>query len=105
MGNYYVTKNGYDKLYENYLNVDNEIIEANRMMGESAKRDNDLRENPEFMGLRVKAMYELPAKKQSLWDKYNSAIIIEETEEYVNFDGNTIIRGCVVKINIDEEGI
>lgn len=103
MENYYITKNGYKKLYEDYLNIDKEITEVNKMMGESVKRDNDLRENQEFMELRVRAMYELPAKKKSLWDKYNSAIIIEETDEYKNFDGNTVIRGCLVKIDIDEE--
>ena len=60
-----------------------------------------MRENPEFMELRVKAMYELPKKKKGLWNKYNSAIVIEETDEYKNFDGDTVIRGCRVKININ----
>ena len=55
MENYYITKNGYKKLYEDYLNIDKEITEVNKMMGESVKRDNDLRENPEFMELRVRA--------------------------------------------------
>lgn len=99
----YVTKMGYKQLYEDYLKVDKEITIANKMMGESVKRDNDLRENPEFMELRVKAMYELPAKKQSLWERYNSAIVIEETDEYKNFDGNTVIRGCEIKVQIDGE--
>lgn len=101
MASYYITRRGYQKLYEDYLNVDNEIAQANIMMGESVKRDNDLRENPEFMELRVKAMYELPSKKQSLWNKYNSAIVIEDTNEYKKFDGKTVIRGCKIKINID----
>lgn len=101
MASYYITRKGYQKLYEDYLNVDNEIAQANIMMGESVKRDNDLRETPEFMELRVKAMYELPSKKQSLWNKYNSAIVIEDTNEYKKFDGKTVIRGCKIKINID----
>lgn len=101
MANYYIMKSGYEKLYEDYLNIDHEITEANKLMGESAKRDNDLRENPEFMELRVRAMYELPAKRQNLLNKYNSAIVIEETDEYKNFDGCTVIRGCMVRINID----
>jgi len=105
MAKYYITKAGFQQLYEDYLNVDNEINEANKMMGESVKRDNDLRENPEFMELRVKAMYELPAKKQTLWDKYNSATIIEETEEYLQFDGKTVIRGSKVKLSFDGEDI
>lgn len=105
MDKYYITKAGYQKLYEDYLSVDNEITEANKMMGESVKLDNDLRENPEFMELRVKAMYELPAKKQTLWDKYNSAVIIEETEEYQQFDGKTVIRGSRIKLNFDGKDI
>lgn len=105
MAKYYITKAGYQQLYEDYINVDNEINETNKMMGESVKRDNDLRENPEFMELRVKAMYGLPAKKQTLWDKYNSATIIEETEEYLQFDGKTVIRGSKVKLNFDGEDI
>lgn len=100
---YYITKSGYEKLYAEYLEVDTEIAQTNKMMGESVKRDNDLRENPEFMELRVKVMYELPAKKKSLWDKWNAAIVIEDTEEYKNFDGKTVIRGSVVKINMDDE--
>lgn len=102
---YYITKEGYQQLYEDYLNVDNEITDANKMMGESVKRDNDLRENPEFMQLRVKAMYELPTKKRTLWDKYRSAIIIEESEEYLQFDGKTVIRGSKVKLDFDGQDI
>ena len=103
MSEYYITRKGYEKLYLEYLNIDKEIIEANKMMGESVKRDNDLRENPEFMALRVKTMYELPSRKKELWDKYNEAIIIEETEEYRNFDGNTVIKGCKVKLDLGDE--
>lgn len=101
MEKYYISQKGYDELYENFLNVDKEIDDVNRRMGESAKRDNDLRENPEFMELRVKAMYELPEKKNELWNKYNSAIIIEEMDEYKNFDYKTVIIGAKVTINFD----
>ena len=48
-------------------------------------------------------LHELLAKKKSLWDKWNAAIVIEDTEEYKNFDGKTVIRGSVVKINMDDE--
>lgn len=105
MSDYYITKEGYDKLYQSYLNMDKEIGEVTKMMGESAKRDSDLRENPEFMQLRVKSMYELPQQKQLLLKKYEAAIIIEETAEYKEFDGKTVIRGSKIKINIDEDEI
>lgn len=103
MEKYYISQAGYEKLYEEFLNVDNEINDVNRKMGESVKRDNDLRENPEFMELRVKAMYELPNKKNELWNKYNSSIIIENMEEYKNFDGKKVIIGSRVTLNFAGE--
>ena len=41
-----ISKKGYEKLCEEYQLMDQKIIDAQRKMGESAKRDNDLRENP-----------------------------------------------------------
>lgn len=98
---YWITRKGYKKLYEEYCNIDAEIAKVNLQIGESAKRDADLRENPEFMSLRVKAMYELPAQKRELWNRYENAAIIEESEAYKNFDGNTVIIGSVVTIDFD----
>lgn len=100
---YYITKKGYEELYRSFLNVDNEILETNRRIGESVKRDNDLRENSEFMQLRVKAMYELPQKKENLWKRCNEAIIIEDMDSYKNFDGQTVIVGCIVEVRFDGE--
>jgi transcription elongation GreA/GreB family factor len=57
------------------------------------------------MQLRVKAMYELPQKKEELWNKYENAIIIEDMDEYKNFDGNTVIRGCNVSLMLDDEKV
>ena len=65
-----ISKKGYEKLCEEYHSMDQKITDTQRKMGESAKRDNDLRENPEFMELRVKAMYTLPAEKEQLYKKY-----------------------------------
>ncbi len=97
-----ISKKGYKKLCEELKNVDGEIIETQREMGESAKRDNDLRENPEYMELRVKAMYTLPQKKQKLDERVKDCKIIEETNEYKNFDGNVIV-GSKVKVICDGE--
>ena len=100
---YYISRVGYKKLLSAYDNVDNEIAELNRKIGESVKSDNDLRENPEFMQLRVKAMYELPQKKKTLLQKYRDAVIIEDTAEYKNFDGTQIIIGSVATITFGDE--
>lgn len=97
-----ISRTGYKKLCEELKKIDNEIREAQREMGESAKRDNDLRENPEYMELRVKAMYTLPQKKQRLCEIAKKCKIVEETSEYKNFDGNVIV-GSKVKLICDGE--
>ena len=99
----YITRNGYEELYRSFLNVDNEILETNNKKGESVKLDNDLRQNPEFMQLRVKAMYELPKKKEKLLKKYKDAIIIEDMDSYKKFDGQTVIIGSIVEIDFGGE--
>lgn len=100
---YYITKQGHENLYEQLSTIDQEIAETNKRMGESVRLDNDLRENPEFMELRVKSMYELPRKKEVVWNKYQEALIIEETEEYKKFDQSKVIIGSTVFIDFDGE--
>lgn len=100
---YYISRKGHEKLSQEIKAIDNEIIDVRRLIGESAARDNDLRENKEFMDLRVKAMYELPNKKRSLWDIYQQSQIIEDTPEYKNFDGKQVIIGSVVDIDFAGE--
>lgn len=99
----YISRKGHEELYQEYLEIDKQIHDTMKKMGESAKRDNDLRENPEYIELRVQAMYTLPKQKQNILTRYQNAIIIEETEEYKNFDGNTVIMGTKVKLMIDGE--
>ena len=99
MSNYYVTREGYQKLYDEIGLQDILHDEIEKEMGRSVKRDNDLRENPEYMELRVKAMYGIPAQKRELLLKYQSAVIIEDTPEYINWDGETVIRKCKIVIN------
>lgn len=94
----YVSRAGKDMLYKKYLEMDTQISEAHKKMGESAQMDKDLAENSEYMSLRVEAMYTLPKKKHELLEKFRNAIIIEDMEEYKNFDGKTVIRGSEVKL-------
>ena len=101
MNMYYITRKGYEKLQKEYMEIDQELIELNKKMGESVKRDNDLRENQEFMQLRVQAMYDLPAKKKSMAEKCNNVCIIEDMDEYKNFDGKKVIIGSKVKLDFD----
>lgn len=94
----YISRAGYKKLYEQYLQIDAKIAEVYQKMGESAQEDQDLMDNSEFQNLRVEAMYNLPRKKSAIYQKYKKAIIIEDTDEYKNFDGQTVILGTEVKL-------
>ena len=96
-----ISKKGYEKLCEEYQLMDQKIIDTQRKMGESAKRDNDLRENPEFMELRVKAMYTLPAQKEELYRRMHDCMIIQECEFFKLFDGPKVIPGSKVVYDID----
>lgn len=101
MKNELISRAGLVKLKAEFEAIDAEIQKTLNEMGESAKRDNDLRENPEFMELRVKAMHTLPAQKEKLYWKIKEAIIIEETREYQEFDGTTVIVGAIVTFTMD----
>ena len=101
MKNELISRAGLVKLKAEYEAIDAEIQKTLNEMGESAKRDNDLRENSEFMELRVKAMYTLPAQKEKLYWKIKEAIIIENTREYQEFDGTTVIVGAIVTFTMD----
>ncbi len=101
--NVYLTRAGKQKIDQEYLNIDKEIMQTHKLMGESAQMDNDLRENPDFMALRFKAMYELPQKKKTLSELCQNAIIIEDMDEFKKFDGVTVIMGVTVTINFDGE--
>ena len=103
MKEYRVTREGYNKLMEEYHNIENEYITTTQAMGKSDEMDSDLRENPEFMNLRVKAMYALPQKKKELFEMLQSSVIIEDTDEYKNWDKETVIEKCGVVLEIDGE--
>lgn len=45
----YISKKGKQVLEKKLILIENEILETYRLMGESTKIDNDLRENPEYL--------------------------------------------------------
>lgn len=100
---YLISKKGYKNLEKSLSEIDDEIIKTQRKMGESVKKDNDLRENPEFMDLRVKAIYTLPSEKENVIKMINNAIIIEDTAEFKNAENTAVYIGSTVKIDFDGE--
>ena len=98
----YYTKEGLKKLKKEYENIEEEYNKTTKLMGKSDEMDSDLRENPEFMELRVKAMYGVPNRKRELAQELRqNIIIIEETNEYKNWDNQSVIRKCKIHISID----
>ena len=96
-----ISRAGLAKLEEQYKDFDEEIQNTLTQMGNSAKRDFDLRENPEFMELRVKAMHILPAQKERVYWQIRNACVIEKTQEYMSFDGTMVIVGSTVTFDMD----
>lgn len=100
----YYTKEGFERLKREYEQTEDEINDTTKLMGKSDEMDSDLRENPEFMELRVKAMYGIPNKRRALAEELSrNIVIIEDSDEYKNWDMNTVIRKCKVSVSIDGE--
>lgn len=99
----YFTKEGFEKIKYEYNTIEQELEKTTLAMGKSDEMDSDLRENPEFMELRVKAMYSIPNMKKELGNQIKNAIIIEDTDEYINWDGQTVLRKCDIELSIDGE--
>lgn len=101
----YLTKKGLNELRNKVVMLQNEIKECNRKIGITVSLDNDLRENPEFMALRTKAEYELPAKLQEINSILERYQLIEEMEhilsndlEYINLGHEvTLLSGNIIR--------
>ena len=101
----YLSKEGKKQLEKKIDAIDQEIIDTYRMMGESTKIDNDLRENPEYLDLQTKVSYKLPHEKNKLKEVLRNSLILEDQDFYKNFDGETVIVGAKVTLlyNGDKE--
>lgn len=81
--NYY-TKNGIEKLKEDIEIIDKMIYKASK-------------------GEEVSSTYLEPGKKRNLQKELATATIIEETDEFLNWDYNTVIRMCKVGFTMNGE--
>ncbi len=81
--NYY-TKNGIEKLKEEIELIDKMVYKASK-------------------GEEVSSTYLEPGKKRNLQKELATATIIEETDEFLNWDYNTVIRMCKVVFTMNGE--
>lgn len=77
---FYLSRKGLARLSLSRDQLRDDLQASTKEMGESVKRDNDLRENPEYMQLQTKVSYELPNKISELTRILETHILIEETE-------------------------
>lgn len=102
MKKYYITKEGYEKLEQEI-----ETLESLIKGCASGLRNEDLQgkitDNPSYMESRFEAMYTLPKRKEEKQMILENSVIIEETEEYMNWDKQTVIHKCRVTMLIEGE--
>lgn len=98
---YWVSRQGLEKLEEQYKEILQEEIETQKKIGESVRMDNDLRENPDYMQLQTKAISELKYKLSKTKEVLNNCKVIEESADYKNFDDNIVSIGSKVTIEFD----
>ncbi len=98
-----LTRTGVRLLRKQREALQDELRQSTREMGESIKRDNDLRENPEFLQLQTKISYELPNKISEISRMLDSHTLIEESEAIRNGDFSEVLPGMQVEL-ISETG-
>lgn len=98
---YLVSKKGYEALIRERNEVVKELEKQQKIMGWHADLDKDLRENPGFMQTRVKLTYELPYRLREVDEVIKNCGIIEDTEEYKNFDFKIVQVGARVALRLE----
>ena len=76
----FVTKTGYQTLFEQREEILAQIAQKKIQMGETAKADPDLPENAEFKALRVELMFTLPTQLDAIDKRIKEAVLIEEND-------------------------
>lgn len=99
---YYVTRKGLGLLAKKQKDLFEDLEKSTRAMGHSARLDNDLRENPEFMQLRTKVTYEIPSKLAELENVMRLSRLIDDTEHIQNQDFHEVLPGVEVELESDD---
>jgi transcription elongation GreA/GreB family factor len=95
---YYLTRKGLTNLQAQLELFRQELHSSTKEMGESVKRDNDLRENPEYMQLQTKVSYELPNKISEIVKIMDSHLLIEDTDAIKSGVFDEVVPGTQVEV-------
>lgn len=77
---FFLSRHGLRRLSALREKLQDDLQRSTKEMGESVKRDNDLRENPEYMQLQTKVSYEIPAKIAETTRILDAYTLIENTQ-------------------------
>lgn len=100
---FYLSRKGLERLAAQRDQLREDLQRSTKEMGESVKRDNDLRENPEYMQLQTKVSYELPNKIAEITKILDTHLLIEETDAIKSGHFDEVQVGMQVTL-VDEEG-
>lgn len=100
---FYLSRKGLERLSAQRDQLREDLLRSTKEMGESVKRDNDLRENPEYMQLQTKVSYELPNKIAEITKILDTHLLIEDTEAIKKGLFDEVQIGMQVTL-VDEEG-
>lgn len=103
MSKKYITKNGLQKKMQQLKELDLQAFELQKRIGEVVSIDNDLRENPEYLALQLRATHEIPRQKRKLQESITDVVIIENEPEFIHFDGTKVIIGSRLTLLFDGE--
>lgn len=99
---YFLSRKGLAALHFQQNSLIDDLSESTRAMGRSASLDNDLRENPEFMQLRTRVTYEIPAKLAEIQAVLSTHVLIEKTEAVQANIFDEVLPGMEVQVESQE---
>ncbi len=94
----YYTRDGYKRLKNSLEELRVNLEKRLRQLG-ATEKENNLSESTEFIQERFNITYTYANERTKIMENINNAIIIEDTDEYRNWDGKTVSRKCIITID------
>lgn len=98
---YYFTREGLEKFKLEFEAIQHEYYEKLKL--NNFDKETNLSESGSFLHTRNELYNRFKAKKSEFEHKINNAIIIEDTEEFKNWDKSTVITKSIVTFKWNEE--
>lgn len=94
----YYTRDGHKRLKNSLEELRIDFEKKLRELG-AVEKENNLAESTEFIQTRFNVSYTYNNERAKIIENLNNAIIIEDTDEYRNWDGKTVSRKCIITID------